>query len=392
MVPFLRGCKRLAMVLAVVLADLGMVGSGVAAADGDNLPQVRTERVKSEEEFRLERVIEQAYRRCFRSFRVGGAQLDLRIPFGQSGERAGSPGFRQRVFLDGKGEPEAIWEQIDALLQSGRFAAYIGRLNSEGDKTVSFDLMQRSAAVYHDPGLFAAVRDGPYPGTRVRVYVLKQDREIAAADIYDYLYCVGSLGMDCSGFITCIQRSLAGAYGTNLDELIASRLGVAAAQVPRLVGLWFYRPESGYSERVEDRVENLRPGDIFLFRGRSLTFRHSAVIQSIDIRGGVIRYLQCTDWAPRDQRGVHESFIYFDPGHPECRLGDDSLAWTQELAPAFPGEPGLRYWRDDGDRYRSYQAAGGSIIVRLKAVKRCIEAAEPGYFRNRYAPKRSSGS
>ena len=338
-------------------------------------------RAKSALELRLEKVIDDVYRRCFRSYYFGGRRLALRIPFGQSGERPGSPGFRQRIFLNGKGEPEAVWEQAEGLFRTEAFADYLNRLREGGLRVVSFDLERKSAAVYRDSGLFRAVAEGPYPGTRTRIHLLKTDGSVGVPEIYDYLYCVGSLGMDCSGFVTCVQRAVARACGADLDLRPAESLG-----------LWFYDPGAGYTEQVDDRIVNLRPGDIVLFRGRTLTFRHSAVIQSVDPAGGVIRYLQCTDWAPREERGVHESFIYFDPDRPQSRLSDDACVWTQELSPAFPGEPGLRYWRNDGDRYRSYQAAGGSVVVRIRALKHCIEADEPGFFRNPSASNADSGS
>jgi hypothetical protein len=373
------GC-RLAIFLAAVLAG-ACPPAGGQAPDLSGVPAPGTDvRVKSAEELRLEDVIDAAYRRCFRFFRIGEVRLELRIPFGQNGEREGATGFTQRIFRGGKAGPEAIWEQAALLFRSADFTAYLEGLREDGDRVVSFDLERQSVAVYRDSGLFQALAEGPYPGTRVRVYLLKTSREIAPGDLYDYLYCVGSLGMDCSGFITYIQRSVAAAYQADLNALLAAESGLPESQPTRSLGLRFYRPEAGHAERVEDRIENLRPGDVILFRGRSLSFRHSAVIQSADPAGGVIRYLQCTDWAPRAERGVHESFITFDPDYPERRLGAESCVWTQSLAPAFPGEPGLRYWRNDGDRYRSYQAAGGSIVVRLKALKRCIEAVEPGFF------------
>ncbi len=133
-----------------------------------------------------------------------------------------------------------------------------------------------------------------------------------------------------------------------------------------MIGLWFYKPGEYNVEVVEDKIENLRPGDIFLFRGRGEIFRHSAVIQSIDFVKGVIRYIQCTDWAPQIERGVHESFINFDPSNSGISLKNKSVEWKQEIYPTFVGEAGLKYWKNDGDRYRAYRQSGGSVIVRLK--------------------------
>jgi hypothetical protein len=77
---------------------------------------------------------------------------------------------------------------------------------------------------------------------------------------------------------------------------------------------------------------------------------------------------------------VHESFVSFDPGNPEVSLRDPSVHWAQRVCPAFAGEPGLRYWRDDGDRYRTEWLTGESLVVRLKHVAHLIEKAQPGFY------------
>lgn len=167
----------------------------------------------------------------------------------------------------------------------------------------------------------------------------------------------------------------------DLDGILAIVWNSSLKTVPQLMGLWFFKPEEGNVERVDDNINNLRPGDIFLFKGRGYIFRHSAVIQSIDLYRGVIRYVQCTNWAPQRERGVHESFIYFDPARPGISLKDEALEWSQKINPTFIGEVPLRFWKDDGDRYRSYMEAGGSIIVRLKLIKEIIEHSEPAFYR-----------
>jgi hypothetical protein len=193
------------------------------------------------------------------------------------------------------------------------------------------------------------------------------------------------VGLDCSGFIFHVQVAIAAALGSDLEETTAMMLGVDPQRLQPLIGLSFFDPDSSYSYRVEDRIENLRPGDIILFRGRvpgrGIGFRHSAVIQSVDFESGLIRYLQCTDWATPEQRGVHDSWIRFDPAHPNTGLSDPSLEWLQTIEPTFAGEPSLRYWKNDGHRYRSYQEVGGSVIVRLKMIRRLIEVVEPDFYR-----------
>jgi hypothetical protein len=343
-------------------------------------------RLKTRMEVELERVIDGAYRSCIVTRKVRGADLLLRIPFGQSGERWGSPGFHQHIFLGGKGDPEAIWAEIDRILASGDFDSYVSQLERPGDKTAVFDLERRRVSVFFDPALNDLLREGPYPGTRTRVYVLKTGSRLSVIDVYNYLYCVAAVGLDCSGFIYNVQKAIAGALGQDLDEAMALTLGVGADRISKIVGLWFFNPESSFSIAVEDRIENLRPGDIILFRGRvpgrGIRFRHSAVISSVDFESGLIQYLQCTDWATPDQRGVHDSWIRFDPGRPGISLGDPSLQWLQTIQPTFDGETPLRFWKNDGHRYRSYQEEGGSLIVRLKMIQALIEAAEPGFYDN----------
>jgi hypothetical protein len=257
-----------------------------------------------------------------------------------------------------------------------------------GDKTVVFDLERRRVSVLFDPTLNDLLRGGPYPGTRTKVYVLKRGSGISVMDVYNFLYCIGSVGLDCSGFIFNVQNAVAGALGQNLEKKAAAALGVAPGQIRRIVGLWFFNPESSYASAVDDRIENLRPGDVILFRGRvpgrGIRFRHSAVIRSIDFESGLITYLQCTDWATPKQRGVHESRIRFDPSRPGARLSDPSLEWLQSIEPAFDGETPLRYWRNDGHRYRSYQEQGGSLIVRLEMIQSLVEEREPRFYINEY--------
>jgi hypothetical protein len=339
-------------------------------------------RIKSQVELTLEAVIEDAYLSCFKDYQVQGKQVTLRMPFGQNDERYGVGEFSQQICGGGKAEPQGICERIDSLLQSEDFQEYIEALQAPMEKVIFFNLVDGSWTVSTDPQEVKRLEKGHYPGDRIRVYVLKRDAAISVADIYNYLYCVGSVGIDCSGFVYYVQKSIARSLGVDLDRMLAKFLKVPSEMVPLLVGLWYYDPSNDQSERVEDVVANLRPGDIFLFRGHGGIFRHSAVIQSIDLDKGVIRYVQCTDWAPQEERGVHESFIYFDANNPEVSLKDSSVRWTQKIYPTFIGEPPLRYWKDDGDRYRTEWPTGQSLIVRLNLIKRLIEDVMPTFYSN----------
>ncbi len=104
---------------------------------------------------------------------------------------------------------------------------------------------------------------------------------------------------------------------------------------------------------------------------------HSAIIQSVDLTKGVIRYIQCTDEAPPEQRGVHESYIYFDPADPHLRLTDLKITWSQERYPPFPGEKASPF-SDDGERYRAYSEIGGSRVIRLRSMAAPIARINSG--------------
>jgi hypothetical protein len=96
---------------------------------------------------------------------------------------------------------------------------------------------------------------------------------------------------------------------------------------------------------------------------------HSAIVQSVDFTKGTVRYLQCTDEAPLSERGVHESFIHFNPANPDISLNSPALQWTQKRFAPFPGEKDSPF-SDDGERYRAF---GGGKVVRLQALVPVIE-------------------
>ncbi|MGA2612798.1 MAG: peptidoglycan endopeptidase [Spirochaetia bacterium] len=338
------------------------------------------QRTKSQVELALERTIDEAYGGCFRDFEIKGERFSLRIPFGENGERAEEAVFAQQILFGGKAEPQEIWEKIDSLLASGDFQDYADALAEPGEKAILFYIETGSWVASSDPEELNRLIGGPYPGTRTEICVIRHVPGIRVEDIYNYLYCIGSVGMDCSGFVYYIQKCLARSLGADLDRIAGRVLRTPVGMVPQIMGLWYFDPANGHAETVEDFVFNLRPGDIFLFRGRKGEFRHSAVIQSIDLGNGIIRYVQCTDWAPQPERGVHESFIFFDPSNPEVSLHDPSVMWTQRVFPTFLGEPGLQYWKDDGDRYRTEWPTGQSLVVRLKPIERLIEEIMPTFY------------
>jgi hypothetical protein len=138
------------------------------------------------------------------------------------------------------------------------------------------------------------------------------------------------------------------------------------------VGTAFFNSKSSQIIAVEDEIRNLKPADILLFRSSDGAMSHSALIQSVDLSAGLIRYLQCTDEAPLAERGAHESFIYFDPENPRASLRDPALRWTQKRYAPFPGEKDSPF-SDDGERYRAFPEQGAGRVVRLRILAGPIE-------------------
>ena len=344
-------------------------------------------RIKSPEELQVEAEIESVYREYFREYSIGGNTITVRMPFGLNGEREGGRGYSQSFYLGGKGTPRELWPQVDSVFTSRRFADYLEALNEPSEKVIILDLERRSYGVSRDPELTRSLSAGPsssYPGSPTRIFVYRSTPGASAADLYNYLYAVAAVGVDCSGLVYHVHRTIALARGLDLDRQLAGIWRIRPGQVRYRIGLWFYDPAAGFTETVDDRIENLRPADILLFEGSDGSFKHSAVIQSIDFEKGLIRYVQATDWALQPERGVHESLVRFDPARPEVDLRHYSVRWLQQVRPPFDGEIEPRDWLDDGDRYLWYMDAGGSRVVRLKSLAAVFTGREPRFYANLY--------
>jgi hypothetical protein len=339
-------------------------------------------RSKLPEERKVEQIIENTFHRYFKSYGISGRSLTLRMPFGLNYEREGSPGYSQIFYLGGKGTPDQLWPHIDSILASEPFANYVDGVTSPGDKVVVFELERKAYSLSQDRELLESLRRGSVQGTPTRLFVAKSGSELSESDVYNYLYAVASVGVDCSGFTFYIHDSVTQAYGTSASKMLAERWRIRPDQVAHRVGLWFYDPASGYTEKIEDRIEDLRPGDVILFRGSDGTLKHSAVIQSIDPEKGLLRYVQSTDWAVESDRGVHQSVIVFDPERPQVSLGHYSVIWKQQVRPPFDGELEPRDWLTDRDRYAWYTAGGGSLVVRLQYLASRLQTAEPRFYAN----------
>ncbi|MDR0487130.1 MAG: peptidoglycan endopeptidase [Treponema sp.] len=323
----------------------------------------------------IERVIEEAFRLCFRTRIIGGRVMNIRIPFAENHERDLLVETGWDFVGNGKGSPDMLWPVIEEIIDSAAFAEYASALSSVREQVIIFDIPARNWSISRDLFDIARMKAGSYRGLPHKPYVLVTDRGVTESDVYNYLYCVGLLGMDCSGFVWHVLRYIGQQGGVDLGRILSVTLGVPSGGDPAwYAGTSFFNSKSSHIIAVNDEIRNLCPADIILFRGPDGNMAHSAVIQSIDFDKGKLRYLQCTDEAPLHERGVHESFIYFDPANPGASLTDAGLDWSQKRFAPFPGEKDSPF-SDDGERYRAFS---GGRVVRIRALVPVIERLNKG--------------
>ena len=321
----------------------------------------------------VERVIEEAYRLMFMTRIIDGKVMNIRMPFAENNERNLLSETDWKFFGGGKGKAEILWPVIENIIDSAPFEEYINALSSGREQVIIFDIPTQRWSSSTDLFDIARMKAGSYRGLPHRPYVLVTGRGVTDSDVYNYLYCVGLVGMDCSGFVWHVLSYIGRQGGIDLGSIISRDLRVPQGLDPSwYVGTSFFNSRSSHIIAVNDRIQNLRPADIILFRGSDGNMAHSAVIQSIDFSQGIIRYLQCTDEAPLPERGVHESFIHFDPADPGLSLSDPGLTWTQKRFSPFPGEKDSPF-SDDGKRYRAYSELGGGKVVRIRELVPVIE-------------------
>jgi hypothetical protein len=299
--------------------------------------------------------------------------MNIRIPFAQNNERELLSNIKWRFLGDGKMTPGTLWPVIEKIIDSERFAEYAKTISDGREQVVIFDIPTQSWRSSRDLFEIARIKSGVYWGILHRPQVLVSGRGIDEPDVYNYLYCVGHVGMDCSGFVWYVLSYIAQQGGLDLGQPLNRSLGIPMERnASWYAGTSFYDSKSSLLVSVRDEIANLRPADIILFRGPDGDIAHSAIIQSIDFSQGIIRYLQCTDNAPINERGVHESFAYFNPARPRVSLKDSSIKWTQMRYATFRGEV-YSTFPNDGERYRAYSALGGGRVVRLKTLAPIIE-------------------
>jgi len=319
----------------------------------------------------VEMIIEEAYRQCIRTKIIDGRVMNIRIPFAMNTERDILLKTPINFIEDGKGKPETLWPIIEDILDSKEFAEYIKALSSGHEKVIIFDLVERSWSMSSDLFIIARLKTDLFSGLPHRPYVLTSGRGARESDVYNYIYCIGLVGMDCSGFVWHVLSYTARKGGVDLGRALSSSLGVSVrGNYSQYIGTSFFSSKNPQIIQVTDEIRNLRPADVMLFRDVNGEVVHSAIIQSIDFKKGVIRYLHCNNFSLPEERGVHESFIYFDPSNPAVSLKDPSLHWTQKRFAPFIGED--FNFADDGERYRN-RANGGGKIIRFKALVPVIE-------------------
>ena len=323
--------------------------------------------------------IEEAYRQCFKTYIIDGRIINVRLPFAENNERSELTDTDLIIQGGGKSSPVQLWAQIDEILASEDFTHYTRVLQDGKEKVLIFDLASRHWTWTRDLFEIARMKAQAYRGLPHRPYVLHNSQDIEAPDVYNYLYCVGRLGMDCSGFVWHVLTYTAQKARVDLPSTIQKALKLSRKLDPsQFVGTWYFDSKRPELEQVPDLIKNLRSGDIILFRGSDGQAVHSAIIQSIDFEKGRIRYLQSTDEAPLEERGVHESFIYFDSSKPETSLKDSTLIWSQKRYPAFPGEKASPF-SDDGERYRAFPEFGAGKVVRFKLMNTVFKTLNARY-------------
>jgi hypothetical protein len=304
--------------------------------------------------------------------------MTLRMPFAQNYERSELAGTEWEFIGGGKADPAFLWNIIGAILEDQNFSRYASELGDGREKVMILDIPSRTWTSSQDLFDIARMKAGSYRGLPHRPYVLSGGSEISQSDVYNYLYCIGWVGMDCSGFVWHVLNYTARRGGLDLGRALRASLGAPkSGDAARYAGTSFFNSQSAEILPVDDTLGNLKPLDVMLFRGEDGSMVHSALIQSVDLEAGVIRYLQCTDEAPLDERGVHDSYIRFDPAHPERRLGDERILWTQARYPPFPGEKPAPF-SDDGQRFRAFPELGGGRVVRLRVMASPVQRINRG--------------
>ncbi|MDR1618776.1 MAG: peptidoglycan endopeptidase, partial [Treponema sp.] len=130
-----------------------------------------------------ERVIEEAYRLCFRTRIIGGRVMNLRMPFAQNNERDILTDGGWEFLAGGKGNPDLLWPVIEEILDSPAFGEYTETLSDGREKVIIFDIPAQRWSSSRDLFDIARMKAGAYRGLPHRPYVLTGGRGPEEADV-----------------------------------------------------------------------------------------------------------------------------------------------------------------------------------------------------------------
>ncbi|MDR2402652.1 MAG: hypothetical protein LBD78_01325, partial [Spirochaetaceae bacterium] len=173
----------------------------------------------------VEGLVEEAYRLSFKTYIIGGRVMNLRMPFAQNNERDELAGQGWDFLGGGKADPRYLWGVIDGILGGEDFFRYTETLSGGRETVIIFDIPTRTWTSSRDLFDIARMKAGAYRGLPHRPYVLVSGRGIGETDVYNYLYCIGWVGMDCSGFVWHVLSHVARAGGLDLGRTLGRALG-----------------------------------------------------------------------------------------------------------------------------------------------------------------------
>ncbi|MDR2103620.1 MAG: peptidoglycan endopeptidase, partial [Treponema sp.] len=86
----------------------------------------------------IEGVIEAAYRRCTKTYIIGGKVMNLRMPFAQNNERNVLIDGDWEFLGGGKADPPFLWGVISEIFKTEDFRNYVAALGDGREKVVIF--------------------------------------------------------------------------------------------------------------------------------------------------------------------------------------------------------------------------------------------------------------
>ena len=193
----------------------------------------------------VESVIEAAYRQCFRTWILDGRVMNLRMPFAQNNERDQLAEQSWEFLGGGKANPASLWQSITETLDGDDFQNYMEILSDGREKVMILDIPTKTWSSSQDLFDLARMKAGAYRGLPHRPYVLVDGRGITESDVYNYLYCIGWTGMDCSGFVWHTLDYVAKKGGLDLGRTLRRAVGGNGGKSPTMWEPGFSTPGAG---------------------------------------------------------------------------------------------------------------------------------------------------